>query len=116
MLPWHQYVMGVLYILAGINHFRSPKNYISIMPPYIPQHRLMVTISGVAEMVLGLMLLNPETQTLAAWGIIAMLIVFFTVHIYMIQEAERFKKIPKWILILRLPLQFVLIWWASIYI
>jgi len=108
--------MGVLYILAGVNHFRSPKTYERIMPPYIPQHKLMVTLSGVAEMVLGLMLLNPQTQTIAAWGIIAMLIVFLTVHIYMIQEAERFRKIPKWILILRLPMQFVLIWWASLYI
>lgn len=116
MLLWHQYVMGVLYILAGVNHFRSPKTYERIMPPYIPQHKLMVTLSGVAEMVLGLMLLNPQTQTIAAWGIIAMLIVFFTVHIYMIQEAERFRKIPKWVLILRLPMQFVLIWWASLYI
>ncbi|HBY67400.1 MAG TPA: hypothetical protein DEG69_06370 [Flavobacteriaceae bacterium] len=115
-LPWHQYLMGVLYILAGINHFRKPKMYERIMPPYIPAHSTMVLLSGIAEMIFGLMLLNKDTQTIAAWGIIAMLIVFFTVHIYMLQNERASMKLPKWALILRIPLQFALIYWAYLYI
>ena len=115
-LPWHQYLMGVLYILAGINHFRKPKMYERIMPPYIPAHSTMVLLSGIAEMVFGLMLLNKDTQTIAAWAIISMLIVFFTVHIYMLQDERAAMKLPKWALILRIPLQFALIYWAYLYI
>ncbi len=107
--------MGFIYILAGFNHFRKPKMYERIMPPYIPAASSMVIISGAAEMVLGLMLLNPDTQSYAAWGIIAMLIVFFTVHIYMLQNPRFSEKIPKWVLILRIPLQFGLIYWAYLY-
>ncbi|PVW16350.1 DoxX family protein [Marixanthomonas spongiae] len=114
-LPWHQYLMGVLYILAGVNHFRKPKLYERIMPPYIPAHSTMVLLSGVAEMVFGLMLLNKDTQSIAAWGIIGMLIVFFTVHIYMLQDERAAMKLPKWALILRIPLQFALIYWAYLY-
>lgn len=115
MLPWHQYLMAVLYILAGINHFRKPKLYERIMPPYIPAHKSMVILSGIAEMVLGLMLLIPENQHIAAWGIILMLTLFFTVHIYMLQEEKAAMKLPKWVLILRIPLQLALIFWAYQY-
>lgn len=107
--------MAVLYILAGINHFRKPKLYESIMPPYIPAHKSMVILSGIAEMVLGLMLLIPENQHIAAWGIILMLTLFFTVHIYMLQEEKAAMKLPKWVLFLRIPLQIVLMFWAYQY-
>ncbi|MBA3987473.1 MAG: DoxX family membrane protein [Flavobacteriales bacterium] len=116
MLPWHQYLMAVIYILAGINHFRSQKIYERIMPPYIPAKKSMVILSGIAEMVFGIMLINNNvsTQNIAAWGIILMLIVFFTVHIHMLQDGAAMK-LPKWVLILRIPLQFLLIFWAYQY-
>ena len=116
MLPWHQYLLGVILIVAGVNHFRKPKMYERIMPPYIPAHKTMVTISGIAEMALGLLLLNPETQATAAWLIIAMFAVFLTVHVYMIQNERAAMKLPKWVLWLRLPLQFVLMYWAYQYV
>lgn len=115
MLPWHQYLMAVLFILAGVNHFRKPKMYEQIMPPYIPAHKNMVVMSGLAEMILGMMLLIPENQPTAAWGIILMLLIFFTVHIHMLQDEGASMKLPKWVLILRIPLQFGLIWWAYQY-
>ncbi|MBG43557.1 MAG: hypothetical protein CL530_06280 [Aequorivita sp.] len=115
MLPWHQYLMGVLYVLAGMNHFRKPKMYERIIPPYIPAHSTLVMLSGVAEMILGFMIMNKNTQEEAAWGIIIMLIAFIPVHIYMLQNKEAAMKLPKWVLILRLPLQFGLIYWAYLY-
>lgn len=86
------------------------------MPPYIPAHSTMVSLSGIIEMVLGFMLLNPETQMLAAWGIITMLVVFIPVHIYMLQSDRASLKMPQWLLWLRLPLQFGLMYWAYLYI
>lgn len=115
MLPWHQYLIGVLFVLAGMNHFRKPKLYERIMPPYIPAHSAMVLLSGIAEMILGFMVMNKNTQSEAAWGIIIMLVVFLPVHIYMIQNEKAAMKMPKWVLILRFPLQFGLIYWAYLY-
>ncbi len=115
MLPWHQYLIGVLFILAGMNHFRKPKIYEGIMPPYIPAHNSMVMLSGIAEMILGFMILNKNTQESAAWGIIVMLILYIPVHIYMLQNEKAAMKLPKWVLIIRLPLQFVLMYWAYLY-
>lgn len=115
MLPWHQYLMGVLLVLAGMNHFRKPKIYERIIPPYIPAPSAMVMVSGVAEMILGFMLMNKNTQDVAAWGIIVMLIAFIPVHIYMLQDEKAAMKVPKWLLIFRLPLQFGLMYWAYLY-
>lgn len=115
MLPWHQYLLGLLFIIAGANHFRTPKIYERIMPPYIPSPSLAVLLSGIAEMLAGFLLLNPETQKMGAWSMIAMLVLFFSVHIYMIQNEKASLKLPKWVLILRIPLQFLLIYWAYQY-
>jgi uncharacterized membrane protein len=115
MLPWHQYLFGVLLIVAGFNHFRVPKIYERIMPPYIPAASTLVLLSGIIEMVLGLMLLNPDTQSYAAWGIIVMLLVFLTVHVQMLTDENASLKLPRWILMLRIPLQFGLIYWAYLY-
>lgn len=115
MLPWHQYLMGVLYILAGMNHFRKPKIYERIIPPYLPAHNTLVVLSGIAEMILGFMILNKNTQQEGAWGIIVMLILFIPVHIYMLQNEKAAMRLPKWLLILRLPLQFALMYWAYLY-
>ncbi len=115
MFPWHQYLFGLLFILSGFNHFRTPKIYERIIPPYIPAHSSVVIISGILEMVMGLMLLNRDTQPIAAWGILILLLVFIPVHIYMLQNEKASLKFPKWVLILRFPLQFGLMYWAYLY-
>lgn len=114
--PWHQYLIGLLFVIAGANHFRKPKLYERIMPPYIPAKGSMVMLSGIAEMILGFMILSPGTQSLAAWGIILLLIVFIPIHIYMLQNEKAAMKLPKWVLIARIPLQFVLMYWAYQYV
>ena len=116
MLPWHQYLIGALFVLAGANHFRKPKIYERIMPQYIPAKQTLVMLSGIAEMILGFMILTPESQQIGAWGIIILLILFIPVHIYMLQYEEASMKLPKWVLVLRIPLQFALMYWAYQYV
>ncbi|MBL4663459.1 MAG: hypothetical protein JKY22_07885 [Flavobacteriaceae bacterium] len=116
MLTWHEYVLGVLFVAAGVTHFSKSHIYERIMPPYIPEHKTMVLLTGILEMVLGFMVLNPDTQPSAAWGIIGLLILFLPIHIYMLQNEKASLKLPKWVLWLRIPLQFGLIYWAYQYV
>ncbi|MGI4728012.1 MAG: DoxX family protein [Janthinobacterium lividum] len=108
-------LLVILYLAAGINHFKSAAAYISVIPPYFPAPKLLNTLAGCFELFFGLMLIFKKTRSYAVYGIILMLLVFTTVHIYMIQLAP-FKlgsfmvsKAAAWI---RLPLQIVLIAWA----
>jgi len=51
--------MAAFYVFAGINHFRDPGFYLPMMPPYLPWHRELIWLSGVAEVGLGLAVLVP---------------------------------------------------------
>ena len=107
--------MAGLYILAGVMHFVSPKFYLRIMPRYIPYHKGLVLISGIAEIALGILLFFPALRSMAAWGIIALLIAIFPANVNHLTSAKPGKGFPLWVLYLRLPIQGVLIWWAYLF-
>ncbi|HEX9150659.1 MAG TPA: DoxX family protein [Flavobacterium sp.] len=115
ILPWHLYTMAFIYVLAGLNHFRNPRLYLKIIPPYFPNPKLLNSISGCAEILLGITLCIPATSKLAAWGIIALLVAVFPTHLYMYANDRAAMGLPKWILLLRIPLQLGLIYWAYQY-
>ena len=87
-----------------------------IMPNYLPNHRELVYASGVAEIVLGIGLCIPQLKNVAIIGIILMLAVFLLVHFYMLKGEKEGAGVPKWILLLRIPLQFGLMYWAYWYL
>ena len=115
-LPWHLYLMASIYVLAGIVHFIKPRIYERIMPRYLPAHRTLVYLSGAAEILLGIGLFFSETRTLSLYSIILMLIVFLLVHFYMLSSKKAGAGIPQWALLLRIPLQFFLMYWAWSYL
>ena len=108
--------MGAIYIFAGIMHFIKPKVYLRIMPRYLPFHKPLVLLSGVAEILLGVGLFFKETKNLSVYGIIAMLAVFLLVHFYMLSSEKASAGFPKWLLLLRLPIQFAFMYWAFMYL
>ena len=107
--------MSLLYIIAGINHFIHPLFYEKIMPAYIPWHTQIVFVSGIMEILLGIFIVPIITRRIATWGIIILLIIIFPANINMMMNYINEKNPDLWITILRLPLQFVLIWWAYIF-
>ncbi|PAM95463.1 DoxX family protein [Flavobacterium sp. IR1] len=114
-LPWHLYLMAFLYLIAGINHFKNPGMYIRIIPPFFPNPKLLNSLSGIAEIILGILLIIPATTCLAAWGIIALLIAVFPANVYMFYKKKGGFSVLKLILLLRIPLQIPLILWAYLY-
>src|SRR6187549_1840098 len=100
--------MSLLYIIAGINHFLHPLFYKKIMPGFIPWHMPIIFISGIAEILLGILLIPVVTRRFAAWGIIVLLIAIFPANINMMLNYYNAKNPALWITILRLPLQVVL--------
>lgn len=105
-------LISLLYLVAGLYHFINPVFYLKIMPRYIPFHLFFVYATGVIEIVLGILVLIKKYQKKAAWLIVIMLIAFLPVHIQMLQDAWISLNIKFIVAALRLPFQFVLIWWA----
>ena len=105
-------LFALFFVLGGVNHFRNPAFYVRMMPPYLPLHRELVYLSGIAEVVLGILLLIPRTSVMAAWGLIALLLAVFPANIQMALHPDTFPTLSPTVLWLRLPLQGALIAWA----
>ena len=104
------YVFVVLFVIAGINHIFNPKFYTRFIPDAFP--KLAVNyISGIAEIAVGIGLLFSETRYWSALGILVMMIVFLPLHVI-----DVFREKPaigsRTLAIIRLPIQFLLIWGA----
>ena len=112
---WDFYLMSAMYGFAGLMHFIKPKVYVKVMPDFMPRPKLLVYLSGIAEIVLGVALLFSNLKNWAIIGIVAMLAVFMIVHINMLRGGKHSAGVPMWILILRIPIQAVLVWWAFQY-
>jgi len=106
-----KFLLAIFMIGAGTMHFVNPGFYLKIMPQYLSLHRELVYLSGVCEIVLGLLLFVPRFSRLAAWGIIALLIAVFPANIYVYQH-QAVLTAPPILHLLRLPLQGVIILWA----
>ncbi|WP_299130500.1 hypothetical protein [uncultured Winogradskyella sp.] len=115
--PISLYIMAAMYILAGLMHFIIPKVYLRVMPSYLPNPKFLNYSSGIAEILLGIGLCIPILKAISIYFIIAMLVIFLiTIHLYMLSSKKASGGIPKWILILRIPLQFGLMYWAWYYL
>lgn len=113
-----RFLLAFFFTAAGINHFVNPDFYLNIMPDYIPLHRELVLISGVTEIIAGVMLAFKRTAFWGGIGVIAMLIAFMPVHIHMIVESERYAdmaSVPSlWARIVFQALFVLWAWWCSV--
>ena len=105
-------LFAILFISAGILHFTNPDFFVRIVPPFLPAPLLLVYLSGICEILLGILLLVPKFSRFAAFGLIALLIAVFPANIYMAINPNIFADYNPLMLYLRLPIQIFLIIWA----
>ncbi|SRR5260221_8135802 len=111
-------ILICFYLVAGANHFRDTESYLKIIPNYLPYPKVLDILAGFFEILFALLLIFYKTRSLAAWGIMLMLIAFLPVHINMIGDAplhlRRVVVTPliAWIrLIILQPLLILWAWW-----
>ena len=102
-------VFGVFFVVAGVTHFTNQAFFTSIVPPYLPWPVALVVVSGVAEIALGSALVFPQASRLAGWGLIALLIAVFPANVHMAMHPALYPTTSPTALLIRLPLQGVLI-------
>ncbi len=108
-------IFACFFIYAGISHFRNPRFFLKITPPWVPAPDIVNIIVGVLEIVLGLGLFVESVRDYAAWGLIVLLVAVFPANFYHHQKARAKGKhvIPT---LIRMPIQGVLIYWAYTFI
>ena len=81
-----RYIMSLFYVSVGINHFLNPEWFVKIVPPIMLEFDYqLVYLSGVCEVMFGLLILIPKARYYAAWGLILTLAAVFPANIYLAQ-------------------------------
>ena len=106
-----QIFLAAFFFYAGITHFRNPKFFLKITPPWVPAPEKVNIIVGAAEIILAIGLIIPATKIYAAYGMIILLIAVFPANIYHFQKSLKKGKhvIPT---LIRLPFQALFIYLA----
>ena len=104
--------LGAFFVVAGANHFVNPDFYVRIMPPYLPAHLALVYLSGVFEILGGVLVLVLRVRALAGWGVVVLLLAIFPANVHMALSPELFPDTSAFALYARLPFQALFITWA----
>lgn len=105
--------MGALVTLAGVMHFVNPTFFDDIVPPWLPpSERFWTYASGVAELVVGPLLIIERTRRIGAISAIALFVAVYPANIYMTWDWRDRPWNEQIAAYGRLPLQFVIVWLA----
>jgi uncharacterized membrane protein len=107
LLTW---LFAIIMIVAGFLHFTKPTAYAAFIPDWLPLYFINYLV-GIIETGIGICLLITNLRGYAAICLVLLMIFFLPFH-----AIDAFKTHPAigspiiaWI---RLPLQFLLIYWA----
>jgi uncharacterized membrane protein len=95
-------------------HFVIPDSYVRIMPGWLPAHRALVLVSGACEIAGGVGLLIPRVRRWAGIGLVLLLLAVWPANVQMWMNARAAHQSTgaQALLLLRLPMQIVLILWV----
>ncbi|MFC0337039.1 Uncharacterized membrane protein [Kushneria avicenniae] len=102
-------VVFLWFLLGGIAHFFWPAAFASIIPPSLPFKMPAVFITGAFELLGAIGIFMPRYRRAAGIGLIALTLCVTPANVYMWWHAEKFPHVPETALLLRLPLQVLLI-------
>lgn len=98
------------FLVGGIAHFAFTAAEMRIVPGWVPWPRAVVLATGVLELLGAAGLLLPATRRAAAWGLFSLTLAVTPANVHMLLHPALFPSVPLWALVLRLPLQVLLLW------
>jgi uncharacterized membrane protein len=83
--------LGVVaaFTVSGVTHLVKPEVFEPLMPAFLPAHRELILVSGVAELACAAGLLHPRTRKAAGWASAALLVAIFPGNIKMAADAQK---------------------------
>lgn len=108
--------LSAMLLFTAIGHFAFKKGMVKMMPEFIPFKPQIVIITGVFEIVAGLILLTPFYTKVVGWVLIGFLLLILPANIYAAMHQVDYQNPDKsgpglkylWF---RIPLQLFFIVW-----
>ena len=106
--------LALMFAFTAVTHFapRTRADLIRMVPPWLPQPALLVTVTGVLELVGAAGLLVPSLASVAALALVALLIAMFPANVHAARTRQTIAGRRATPLVVRLPLQ--LFWIAAL--
>jgi uncharacterized membrane protein len=105
--------LTLLFAFTGTGHFIQTEPMAQMLPPWVPARTFLVYATGLLEFAIAAGFLMPRTRRLTGWAAAAALVLFFPANIY-----AAFHHVPMGghvegpaYLLIRAPLQFILLFW-----
>jgi uncharacterized membrane protein len=85
--------LAAMFVVTGFSHFALPlrRDLIAIVPPRLPAPGLLVTVTGLLELLGAVGLLVPVTRVAAAVCLLVLMLAMFPANVY----ASRMPNPPK---------------------
>ena len=101
-------LLALFMIYAGSQHFIKPEFFNAFVPDFLIYKTTVIYVSGLVEILLGIMLIITKYASKAALGIFVLMLLFLPIHIW-----DVFSTTPAIgsheAAMVRLPIQLVLI-------
>ena len=106
-------LLALFFSIAGSLHFIFPEKYMQVMPPWLPAHLTLVWVSGGFEIAGGVGVLLRPLRRMAGFGLILLSLAVLPANVQMLLNEHAAGVALGWqmLLVLRLPLQIMLIYW-----
>jgi uncharacterized membrane protein len=110
--------LAVMLSFTAAAHFNSMRgDMIRMVPPSVPNPELMVTFTGICEILGAIGLLVPRTRRIAAIALILFLVAVLPANIHAANAGVTFRGVPATALVPRVALQalfIALLWWSGV--
>jgi uncharacterized membrane protein len=104
------YILAIIITLGGFSHFLTPEMFLPFIPDFLPS-KFVNYASGLVEILVGLGYFISSYRKLSALAMLILMIAFLPLHVI-----DVFIENPaigsKTVAYIRLPIQFLLIYWA----
>ncbi len=106
--------LAAMFAFTAMSHFhpRVRPDLVRMVPASLPAPALLVTVTGILELLGAVGLLLPSTRTAAAFALVALLVAMFPANVRAARETFTIAGQPATPLIWRLPLQ--LLWMVAL--
>ena len=103
------YVLACLLVTTGTLHLLRPAVFDSLVPPLLGDPRAWTYASGLAELAVAGAVALPRTRRAGGLAAAALFVAVFPGNVYLALEPG---DVPRWVALLRLPLQVPLVLWG----
>jgi uncharacterized membrane protein len=119
---WHEsmtYALAVMFCFTAAAHFGPMRIELERMvPPWVPNPKIAVLITGILEILGAIGLVNPPTRWLSGFCLILFLVAVFPANVYAAQAGAKIRGKPVTPLGVRGPMQLLfillLVWVISV--